>query len=226
MNIDRYIKSAIDQYLLATESTAKQLSEKVGVSTVAVSKWRRMTSGINQVVWLKLFPIIREYLPDDRLFIDSTGQTQYRSATGETPREDTAKAVFVPLFTLEQLGLFNKLESVTSFAASCDITQKADYYPKHSSKRDILAICVPDGMGYIPPRTTLFADALEYPVNGKLAVFRRVGSDVAELGVFKTDHKVFSILPVTGEPITGESKLMHLQIFWIFPILYYEVICL
>lgn len=77
MRVDGNVKKALDTYCINNGIKYCKLAEKFGISSAAISKWRNVGGGIADKYWTLLFPLIKEYLPADHIFVDESGIEVY-----------------------------------------------------------------------------------------------------------------------------------------------------
>lgn len=230
MKVDSEISRAIDRYLNENELNYKELSHKMGVSPACITKWRRVGNGITPTKWEILFPMIKKYLPESRIFIDDSGREQYSSAT-----EHQSSYVFepkylpqmVPIFRLDRLkGFDNTLESIIQFAKK-NSSGLSEYRPKHSNISGVFSVDIDDNSlaPVIPAKTRLFACTSERPHNDGLVIANPTSADIAIIGRYIRNGSQFFIHSVCDNTVllSGETTDARALIVWIFPVLYYEV---
>ena len=230
MKVDSEISRAIDRYLLENELTYEEFSRRIGVSPACITKWRKVGNGISSIKWQTLFHVIKQYLPESRIFIDDSGKEQYSSAT-----EHQSSYVFepkylpqmVPIFQINRLkGFDNTLESIVQFAKK-NSSGLAEYRPKHSNISGVFAVDIDDNSlaPVIPEKTRIFACTSERPRNGGLVIANPTSADVTLVGRYCRNGSQFSIHSVCDNTVllSGETTDARSIIEWIFPVLYYEV---
>lgn len=231
MKIDSHIVRAIDQFIDENGISYEEFARQQGVSCASITKWRKVGNGMTAKRWAKLFPVIRKYLPQDRIFIDDAQKEQYSSAAAKQSSyvfEPKYIPLMVPVFSLEQLANYDDtLESVMQLGIRLKAKQ-AEYRPKHKEKSSVFAVEITDNAlaPVFPAKTTLFACAGERPVSGGLAVALPVGGKVI-LGTYTQRGGSFSVVSADGNPeakVKGKVSDAKKLITWIFPVLYYEVV--
>lgn len=233
MKVDSNIVSAIETYLSENHVGYLAFSQRLGVSPAAITKWRKVGSGITQTRWKELFPLIRKYLPKDRIYLDDAGKEQYSSNSAKQSAyffEPKYIPMMVPAVTLEQLSEYSDvLESVTQFGARVKAPM-LEYRPKHANKSGVLAVKINtnDMAPILPKGTTLFVCTGERPSDAGLVVAMPVGGKPI-IGRYTRDGERFSIQEIgtqkpSGKGISGKIKDARSTITWAFPVLYYEVI--
>ena len=100
MRVDQHIITAIDQYLQANRLTQKEFARRLGVCEATVVKWHRAGNGVSNVHWRIIYPLIKRYLPQNRIFITNAGEEEYSSLTGE--HEITSEGDNRKVFHLEE----------------------------------------------------------------------------------------------------------------------------
>lgn len=229
MRVDSNISNAIESYLAENKIGYADLAQKLGVTGATITKWRKVGSGVTARRWQMLFPLIRPYLPNDRIYIDDSGNEQYSSNTAHQSSyvfEPKYVPLMVPTFTLRELtGYDNLLESVTQFGVRLK-AEFSEYRPKHAGKSGIMGIVLDDDAlaPVLPKQARLFACAGEHPVNGGLVVAKQANGE-AFVGHYHRTGNEFSITSVQGEIlISGPIQDARIFIAWVFPVLYYEVV--
>lgn len=230
MKVDSHIVHAIDQLISAKGISYEDFARAQGVSCASITKWRKVGNGITPARWEKLFPLLKKYLPKDRIFINDAQQEQYSSAAAHQSSyvfEPKYIPLMVPVFSMEQIATYDDtLESVTQFGVRLK-AKKAEYRPKHTEKSSIFAIALADNTmaPIFPEKTTLFVCAGERPAETGLVIALPVGGK-AILGTYTRQGGYFSIVSPDGNGTSVEGKVADAKklINWIFPVLYYEVI--
>ena len=229
MKIDSHIVHAIDQYVADNGISYEDFAKQQGVSNAAITKWRKVGNGMTPNRWARLFPILKKYLPQDRIFIDDAQKEQYSSAAAHQSSyifEPKYMPLMVPVFSMKQIATYDDtLESVTQLGVRLKAKQ-AEYRPKHKEKSSVFAVkLTDDAMAPVfPAKTTLFVCAGERPADGGLALVLPVGKG-AILGTYTRQGDKFSIVSPDGKPaIEGKVADAKKLLTWIFPVLYYEVV--
>lgn len=231
MKVDTGIVKAIEAYLEENQIGYRDFSEKMGLSPAAITKWRKVGNGITPMRWRKLFPLIKPYLPKDRIYIDDAGHEQYSSNSEHQSGyvfEPKFIPIMVPTFTLEQIAKFDDtLESVMQFGTK-NKAPMVEYRPKHADKSNVFAVTVDDDsmMPILPKGSRLFVCASERPVDGRLVVAMPLGKKPL-IGTYSRTGDFFAINEITGDKskhIVGKARNARLILSWIFPVLYYEVV--
>ena len=223
MKVDSEISRAVERYLHENELTYEEFSRRMGVSPASITKWRKVGNGITSIKWAALFPLIKKYLPEDRIFIDDSGKEQYSSAT-----EHQSSYVFepkylpqmVPIFQLDSLkGFDNTLESVIQFAKK-NSSGLSEYRPKHSNISGVFAVDIDDNSlaPVIPAKTRIFACTSEKPHNNGLVIANPASADVAIIGRYSRNGSQFFIHSVCDNTVllSGETTDARALIVWIF----------
>ncbi|MDD3165299.1 MAG: hypothetical protein PHS97_05530 [Oscillospiraceae bacterium] len=228
MRIDSNIVSAIEAYLSENRIGYVEFSEGMGVSAAAITKWRKVGNGITKSRWEQIFPLIKKYLPTDRIYIDDAGHEQYSSATAKQSSyffEPKYIPIKVPTFSLKQLEEYDDtLESVAQLGNRLK-TQSSEYRPKHPEKSGVFAVVMADNDcdPVLPKGAKLFVCAGERPITGGMVVAKPING-MPFVGKYNKSGNVFSISKLAGEDnIGGETKDARNIISWVFPVLYYEV---
>lgn len=230
MKVDSHISHAIDQYINDNGISYEEFANRLGVSCASITKWRKVGNGMTSKRWATIFPLIKKYLPKDRIFIDDAQKEQYSSTISHQSSyvfEPKYVPLMVPVFSLAQIGSYDDtLESVTQLGVRMK-AQKAEYRPKHSDKSSVFAIrLADDGLAPVFPKdTTLFVCAGERPADGGLSVALRAGTETPVIGFYKRIGDRFSVTTAAGdEAISGGVADAKKLLTWIFPVLYYEVV--
>ena len=232
MKVDSHIAHAIDQCIAESKVSAEEFARQLGVSNASITKWRKVGNGITQIRWDGLFPLIRKYLPKDRLYIDDAGKEQYSSAAAKQSSyffEPKYVPLMVPTFSLTQISAYDDtLESVTQLGERLRVPL-SEYRPKHKEKSSIFAIHLDDDLlaPVFPKRTTLFVCGGERPISGGQVVVFAAGAKQPIIGQYIRKGTEFSVVPADGNPkhaISGKVEDAKKLITWIFPVLYYEVV--
>lgn len=230
MKVDSHIVRAIDKFIAEQGISYEDFARNQGVSCAAITKWRKVGNGITSARWEKLFPLLKKYLPHDRIFIDDAQREQYSSAAAHQSSyvfEPKYIPLMVPVFSMEQIATYDDtLESVTQLGVRLKV-KKAEYRPKHKEKSSVFAVALKNNSlaPVFPAKTTLFVCAGERPVDGGLALALPVGGK-AILGTYTRQGDTFSVVSADGHGAAVEGKVADAKklITWIFPVLYYEVV--
>ena len=230
MKIDSHIKNAIDQYVIDNHLSYDRMSELLKVSPATLTKWRRVGNGITKERWSSLLPLIKEYLPQDRFYIDDAGDEQYSSAASKASSyffEPKYVPVMVPVFFIEQLKEYdNTIDSITQFGESLE-ANVAEYRPKHKGMSSVFAILTQDDSlaPVLPRNTKMFVSASEKPNAHNLVIALTCYGDVI-VGSYNRNGDDFVITPFDRQfrQICGNIKDARKYVKWIFPVLYYEVV--
>lgn len=230
MKVDSEISRAIDRYLHDNKLTYDDFSKLMKVSPACITKWRKIGNGITNHKWGMIFPLIKKYLPADRIFIDDAGKEQYSSATLHQSSyvfEPKYIPLMVPTFQLAELADFDDtLESIIQFGERSKV-KLSEYRPKHPDMSGIFAIVVADNSlaPVLPEKTKLFACTGERPNDGCLVVANSANGKPV-IGRYKRSKSNFYVSSVIDDKdlISGEIKDARNIITWIFPVLYYEVV--
>lgn len=232
MKVDSHIVNAINSLIADQKISFEELANRLGVSGATITKWRKVGNGITRMRWSELFPMIRKYLPKDRLYIDDAGKEQYSSAAAKQSSyffEPKYVPLMVPSFSLSQIAAYDDtLESVTQLGERLRVPM-SEYRPKHKEKSSIFAIHLDDDLlaPVFPKRTTMFVCGGERPVSGGQVVVLAAGAKQPIIGTYLRKETEFSVIPADGNPkhaISGKVTDAKKLITWIFPVLYYEVV--
>lgn len=228
MKVDTNIINAIDQYVVDNGISYDRFASIMEISAASVTHWRKVGRGITKVRWQKLFPLIKQYLPQDRIYIDDAGEEQYSSNLVKSPHAIESKyiPVLVPSFSLEQLvGFDDAIDSITQYGVTINAA-KVEYRPKHASAKSVFAVQIQDDLTkpVLPKNSVLYASAAEKPNNGNLVIVST--NDSIVVGFFNRAGAEFSIEPLDkSRPVLRASiKDFRQLIKWIFPVLHYEVV--
>lgn len=232
MKVDEHISAAIASYLNEKGIRAMDLCQTFNVSEGTLSNWRRVGRGIQDRNWLVLFPLIRHYLPQSRIYIDAAGNEQYKSAfDGGTGAEDektdqrTRAMNFstqsVPKFTSRHLEQFNAmLESIEQLAERVE-SSRIEYHTKTPGCGSGIFALKTKTATAIPQGAVLFASTDLKPRDGGLVIYLNLEGkvDVAHFGI----RGMFFELQ-GREKIFGEREKILDYVKWIFPIVHYYVV--
>ena len=232
MKVDSHIVKAIDLLIAEEKISFEELSKRLNVSNATITKWRKVGNGITKMRWETLFPMIRKFLPRDRIYLDDASREQYSSAASKQSSyyfEPKYIPLMVPTFSLSQIASYDDtLESITQLGERLKVGM-TEYRPKHKDKSSIFAIRLDDDKlaPVYPRRTTLFVCAGERPDASGLVVVLPVDQKTPIIGQYIRNGGEFSIKPADRNPkhaISGKVADAKKLITWIFPVLYYEVV--
>ena len=231
MKIDSNIVKGIDQYILDNAITSKEFAKRMKVSEPTIIKWRKPGNGVVEPRWKMLFPLIRQYLPEDRIYLDDAGKEQYSSLIGNKGKKPQVIPQMAPVMTEKQLLKFDDmLESVEQFAIRKNFP-RIEYRAKHKNKDCVFALQIEsnDHEPIIPQGSTLYltsgADAK--PSTGNLVLCRVSGKNKIIVGKYLKDKSEFQVIPYgkNGEnAVSGKIGEAKKILDWIFPVMFYEVI--
>ncbi|MGE4300868.1 MAG: hypothetical protein AB7F40_04605 [Victivallaceae bacterium] len=230
MKIDSHIVRAIEKFLSQSGTNYVEMAERIGVTPAAVTKWRKVGSGVAPERWSILFQMIKQYLPQDRIFIDDAGNEQYDSNT-----EHVSNYVFspkfvpmmVPVFSIDQLSEYDdKLESTNELGIRTK-TKMAECYPSRQVHGTIIALELAGRNYYgaeIGRRTTMFATTGEKPKDGGIVIVRPT-SGAPIVGEYKKTGDAFTVRDMfrPDVEISGSVNNPSSVFMWIFPVMYYTV---
>ncbi len=230
MKVDSNIVRAIEQFMTDGKLSCEDFARNAGVSNAAVTKWRKVGSGITTVRWKIVFPLLRKYLPKERIYIDDAGHEQYSSAAAKQSAyffEPKYIPLMVPEFSLEQMSEYDDtLESITQLGSRFK-AKLAEYRPKHKNKSSVFAIRLFDDKlaPVLPKYTTLFVCAGERPSSGGMAVTLPIKGKPF-VGTYNRKGNKFEIVPICGtqKKVSGKVQDAKNIITWTYPVLYYEVV--
>jgi len=229
MKVDSHIVHAIEQFMADKKIGCDDFAKSVGVSSAAVTKWRKVGCGITNMRWQMVFSMIRKYLPEERMYIDDAGREQYSSASAKQSSyffEPKYIPLMVPTFTMNEIANYDDtLESITQFGARLKVGL-SEYRPKHKEKSSVFAISLSDDkLGpVLPNKTKLFVCAGERPSGEGMVAVLPVGQQPF-IGKYKRTGDEFEITGVSSDRfLNGKVKDAKRIITWTYPVLYYEVI--
>lgn len=231
MKVDTGIVKAIDTYLEKNSIGYRDFADSLGISPAAITKWRKVGNGITPARWKTLFPLIRPYLPEDRIYLDDLGHEQYSSNSthqSDYVFEPKFIPIMVPAFHIADLEKYDDtLDSVTQFGVKLK-APLMEYRPKHKDKSNVFALVLNDDQfgPVLPKNTRLFVCANERPVNGSLVVVMPHGQRPM-IGTYSRTGDSYAISEITGnrsKHIAGKTRDARNAILWVFPVLYYEVV--
>ncbi|MEI8245581.1 MAG: S24 family peptidase [Lentisphaerota bacterium] len=233
MKVDSNIIAAINDYLSANEMPASDLAQKMNVKPPAIIKWRKIGCGITPPRWQKLFPLIKQYLPKDRIFINDAGKEEYQDTLAGVPDKYTAPRyipAMIPIISIEDAGQYDSLvESFDSYAKSKS-KESAEFHAKKELPKGMFAIRLKDDswMPSIPKNALVFVAGDEFPADGDMVMVKtKAKHNNTILAIFKTG-KAITLKPIANSlKITDEIKFEKSEarkfIEWIGPVVCYEV---
>lgn len=181
---DQNIVNAINFYLRDSKQSTYDLAKITGVTPAAIVRWRKVGSGISPICWQKLFPLVKRYLPQNRIVTVNNGDEIYCSLEGEIKH---SPAVSIPLFTAEQLLDFPAMiSSVEQYANNIDAA-RVQYVLRDLSQKDVFAIDISTPCGNIPAGARIFATNSTRPSAGKLTLGVTAQDRKCVLDVFQAD---------------------------------------
>ena len=230
MRIDTNIVVALDSFAKANKLTKKGLADYFAVSGATVTKWHKVGSGITGYRWDNdLFPKLKPYLPQERIYIDDAGIERYSSTTEKQSKyffEPKYIPIRVPLFTLETIsGYDDTLDSITQYAQGIT-SEMVEYRPKSKQRASsVFAIRLSGSnvlVNFPATVTTAYVSAGDRPLDCGLVVCRPVNG-TAFVAVYRRDGSNFTISEIGGtQKITGSVAQAKQLIGWIYPVLYTE----
>lgn len=230
VRVDTNIVNAINEYLASVQGEYQDVARIVGASPAAITKWRKVGNGITESKWKKLFPIIKPFLPNERIYIDDTGCEQYSSTIANTPAytfEPKYIPTMIPNIPFDNLSAFdNMLESMLQFGKRIG-AKEVEYRPKHSDVTGVWATTIPDKryIPVLPEDAVLYVCTSETPRVNRMVIAKNHENNVI-VARYQLMNGKFALLDiVTDKPIICE-KIADVRkiIQWIFPVLYYEVV--
>ena len=230
VRIDSNIVNAINEYLASVQGEYQELARNVGASPASLTKWRKIGNGITEPKWKKLFPYIKPFLPQERIYIDDTGCEQYSSTIASTPAysfEPKYIPTMIPNVPFENLaGYDNMLESIIQFGKRINASE-IEYRPKHSDVTGIWATSIPDKRytPVLPEDAVLYACTSETPRSNRMVIAKTHDNNVfvARYQLMNGKFALLNVItekPILCEKIEDARKIIQ----WIFPVLYYEVV--
>ena len=231
MRIDTNIVLAIDEFAKANKLSKQKLAERLGVSGATITKWHRVGSGIVNSRWNnQLFPLLKAYLPKERIYIDDAGVERYSSTTAKQSNyffEPKYVPVKVPIFTLDMISDYDDtLDSITQYAQN-NGADSVEFRPKSSQRvSSVFAVSIQDTrLSNFPFKTmTLFVSSGDRPQDSGLVLVRPIKGK-AFVGEYKRDLQNFSITEIGGtQSVSGEIAQAKQLISWVFPVLYTEAV--
>ena len=222
MRVDQNIITAIDQYLQANRITQKEFARRLGVCEATVVKWHRAGNGISNVHWRTIYPIIKRYLPQNRIFITNAGNEEYSSLTGEHEIDPKFQPLFVPLLNTDKLKKYNPIVGIEQFAQSENLDRVA-YRPKVAGVGGIFRYDLETASNGVPAGAWLYVSSEAKPKNGSL-VLAVASNGVVTLGTYSATGTVFELI-VDGKKMSGKLASIRTLFTGFFPVVSYEVIC-
>lgn len=227
MKVDEHISDAIERFLTEKNLLAKDLCATFGVSEGTFSNWRHVGKGIQEKNWGILFPMIRHYLPQSRIYVDAAGNERYKSAVEaeKIPSPKAAPMTFttqsVPKFTCKQLEQFNAtLESIEQCAERVESARIEYHIKTPGCARGIFAMKTKVQTA-VPLGAVVFASTDLKPVDGGIVICLTLDNKV-EIGNFSTKGLFFEIQG--KDKIFGEAAKILDYVKWIFPVVHYYVV--
>jgi transcriptional regulator with XRE-family HTH domain len=104
MKNEKYIQRAINLYFEQESSSALDLSKRLGVSNSTTARWANgKASTIRNSHWVQLYPIIRKYIPDDRINAMNNDTSLYEISNSNI--QETIKFSGSEIQTVEKDGV-------------------------------------------------------------------------------------------------------------------------
>lgn len=221
MIVDAHIVRALNQYLAANKMTQKSLSRQLNVGEATMVQWMKPGRGIAYKNWANLYPLIKRYLPKDRIYISATGDEEYSSMS-----EGKKQAFFVPYVVpvMKPLNLlrYNAIISVEQFAQKENLA-RVEYKPKIAGIGGIFAYDLDKAALGIPVGARLFVSSEAKPRENSIVLCTTISGEIV-VGVFRTSGDTFEV--DSGErKFTGNLVEIYRKFGGIFPVISYEVIC-
>ncbi len=223
MRIDINISNAIDRLLLDRHITAAAFAKELGISEAALVKWRRPGNGITGRMWQALYPKIKKYLPQERIFIAQNGEEHYSSLnetckSGNPYYEPKFIPQLVPIFTESDLLAYLPLvQSVEQYARLHNL-QRTEYRPRIAGCGGMFCYELPQPCAGMPSGARLFISSEAKPKNGCMALAIDNGGKI-HVGLYTADNSMFNIGGVTGRLAQASTIVTMLC-----PVIMYEVI--
>lgn len=230
IRVDTNIVNAIDEYLASVNGDYQDLARRIGVSPAAITKWRKVGNGITNAKWKLLFPVIKAFLPSERIYIDDSNSEQYSSTLHGT-NTYTFEPKYVPTMIsnieIDAMTEYdNMLESIVQFGERIN-AKNIEYRPKHSNVAGVFAVtltnkkCEP----VLPKDAVLYVCTSETTRSNVISLVKTNDNKVF-VARYQLMNGKFALLDVTNnKPIVCEKTTDARKIIqWIFPVLYYEVV--
>lgn len=232
MKVDSNIVSAINDYLSDTKQAASDLAKKLGVTDPTIIKWRKVGNGITAPRWQKLFKLIKQYLPKDRIFINDAGKEDYQNTLEGVPDMYTNKYIpaMIPVITMQHAVEYDSLvESFDKYAKSKS-AELAEFHAKKELPKGMFAVRMQDEswMPSIPKSAIIFIAGDEFPTDGDM-IMVKTQKQKTMFAIFKTDGKsAITITPIANSKGIKDSLKFNKSearqhIEWICPVVCYEV---
>lgn len=228
MRVDSNIVNALNAYLQKNELGYREFARKTGVSPAAITKWRKVGNGITDAKWKQIFPYIKPYLPQDRIYIDDSGTEQYSSNT-----EHVSAYVFEPKYiptTVPQISLADVLEYDNLLEPPIQFGKKLKapmVECHHKIKQGVLSVVVDKNAfnQIFPFGANVFVCASAQPQHNNFVMVKTVNNDLL-MGRFVVNNDDFSLVNVINGKTLLSGKIRNARniISWAFPVLYYEAI--
>ena len=183
IRVDQNIINAINAHLAETNKSLAKLGEELGVTAASIVKWRRPGSGINPKFWHRLFPLIKDFLPSERIIVANNGDSVYTTLNGK--RRDASTRI--PLFTVEQLQNFPALISSVEQYAEAVGANRIQYVLRNTDAREVFAFDLPEASGGLPAGARVFVSNASRPVPGRLALGVVAQDNAVILDVMQSD---------------------------------------
>ena len=221
MKVDQHIVRALNQYLAANHTTQKELSKQLNISESTMVQWQKVGRGINFANWEKLYPLIKRYLPKDRIYVSGTGDEEY-SSMADAKKQGFYVPIAVPIMKPLNLLRYNAIVAIEQFARSENLS-RTEYNPKIAGIGGIFAYELDKpGLG-IPVGARIFASSEAKPRNNSIVLCTTVSGEIV-LGVFHTTGDTFE-LDMGDRKFSGNLVEIWRKFSGIFPVISYEVIC-
>lgn len=223
MRIDINIANAIDRLLNERHIAAAALAKELKISEAALVKWRRPGNGITGRMWQALYPKIKQYLPQERIFIAQNGEEHY-SSLNETSK--SGNPYFEPKFIPQMVPIFAEadllaylpmVQSVEQYACIHNL-QRTEYRPRIAGCGGIFAHDLQSPASGMPVGARLFISSEAKPKSGCMALAIDMQGKL-HIGLYTADNGLFSIGGISGKLVQAST-----MITMICPVIMYEVI--
>ena len=223
MRIDINIANAIERLLQDRHITARAFADEMEVSESTLVKWRRPGNGMTGRRWQALFPVIKKYLPQERIFVAQNGEEHYSSlnetaSAGSQYFEPKYIPQMVPIFGQEDLTAYLPMvENVEQYAYDHNLP-RTEYRPRLAGCGGVFAYDLPQPCAGMPTGARLYISSEAKPKNGCMAIAVDTSGKVA-IGPYSSGDGIFNVAGITGRLAQASIMLTLLC-----PVIMYEVI--
>lgn len=231
MKIDTNIVNALESYRKENNLSYIDLADRFNVTPAAITKWRKVGNGLSQDKWDLLLPLIKDFLPKSKFFLDDAGKEQYESNSSNVSGyvfNPKYVPIVVPKFNFVDLMSFdNTIDTITQFAKNRNITRYSDFKHKSIDSTGVFALEVDNSYAapVIPTSSTVFVSSSTRPQNNSIVLVLSKHKKISLGKYLRIDDKI-EIIDFKGNNIIQfDSKNARDSIIWIFPVICYEVIC-